>query len=126
MGIKRKTQSVKVLLSEFELNSSAIPVTELIKRFYLQINKTTIYRILDKLEDDRVLHSFLDKNGIKCYAKSNYCTCDNHLDDHPHFQCIKCGRVDCLLIDLPIPKIKNREITISQTLIQGKCDLCSV
>ena len=126
MGIKRKTQSVKVLLSEFEHNSSAIPVTELIKRFYLQINKTTIYRILDKLEDDRVLHSFLDKNGIKCYAKSNYCTCDNHLDDHPHFQCIKCGRVDCLLIDLPIPKIKNREITISKTLIQGKCDLCSV
>ena len=126
MGIKRKTQSVKVLLSEFELNSSAIPVTELIKRFYLQINKTTIYRVLDKLEDDRVLHSFLDKNGIKCYAKSNYCTCDNHLDDHPHFQCIKCGRVDCLLIDLPIPKIKNREITLSQTLIQGKCNLCSV
>ena len=126
MGIKRKTQSVKVLLSEFEHNSSAIPVTELIKRFYLQINKTTIYRILDKLEDDRVLHSFLDKNGIKCYAKSNYCTCDNHLDGHPHFQCIKCGRVDCLLIDLPIPKIKNREITISKTLIQGKCDLCSV
>tara|TARA_X000000368_G_C22865722_1_gene638586 strand:+ start:299 stop:679 length:381 start_codon:yes stop_codon:yes gene_type:complete len=126
MGIKRKTQSVKVLLSEFEHNSSAIPVTELIKRFYLQINKTTIYRVLDKLEDDRVLHSFLDKNGIKCYAKSNYCTCDNHLDGHPHFQCIKCGRVDCLLIDLPIPKIKNREITISKTLIQGKCDLCSV
>ena len=126
MGIKRKTQSVKVLLSEFERNSFAIPVTELIKRFYLQINKTTIYRVLDKLEDDRVLHSFLDKNGIKCYAKSNYCTCDNHLDDHPHFQCMKCGRVDCLLIDLPIPKIKNREITISQTLIQGKCDLCSV
>ena len=126
MGIKRKTQSVKVLLSEFEHNSSAIPVTELIKRFYLQINKTTIYRVLDKLEDDRVLHSFLDKNGIKCYAKSNYCTCDNHLDNHPHFQCIKCGRVDCLLIDLPIPKIKNREITISKTLIQGKCDLCSV
>ena len=126
MGIKRKTQSVKVLLSEFERNSSAIPVTKLIKRFYLQINKTTIYRVLDKLEDDRVLHSFLDKNGIKCYAKSNYCTCDNHLDGHPHFQCIKCGRVDCLLIDLPIPKIKNREITISKTLIQGKCDLCSV
>tara|TARA_B100001059_G_scaffold190055_1_gene192931 strand:+ start:2507 stop:2887 length:381 start_codon:yes stop_codon:yes gene_type:complete len=126
MGIKRKTHSVKVLLSEFENNPSAIPVTALIKRFYLQINKTTIYRILDKLEDDRILHSFLDKNGIKCYAKSNYCTCDNHLDDHPHFQCIKCGRVDCLLIDLPIPKIKNREITISKTLIQGKCDLCSV
>ena len=39
MGIKRKTQSVKVLLSEFEHNSSAIPVTDLVKRFYLQINK---------------------------------------------------------------------------------------
>ena len=52
MGIKRKTQSVKVLLSEFELNSSAIPVTELIKRFYLQINlsfKSYGYREVKKL-----------------------------------------------------------------------------
>ena len=125
MGIIRKTKSVETLLGEFKNNSVAISATELIKRFDSLINKTTIYRILDKLEDDRILHSFLDKNGIKLYAKCNYCTCNGNFDAHPHFQCLSCGRVDCLLIDLSIPKIQNREITISQTLIQGKCDLCS-
>ena len=78
MGIIRKTQSVETLLGEFKNNSGAVSVTELIKRFDSLINKTTIYRILDKLEDDRILHSFLDKNGIKWYAKCNYCTCNDN------------------------------------------------
>ena len=125
MGIIRKTQSVETLLGEFKNNSGAVSVTELIKRFDSLINKTTIYRILDKLEDDRILHSFLDKNGIKWYAKCNYCTCNDNFDAHPHFQCLSCGRVDCLLIDFPVPKIKNREVILSQTLMQGICELCS-
>ena len=57
MGIIRKTKSVETLLGEFKNNSGAVSVTELIKRFDSLINKTTIYRILDKLEDDRILHS---------------------------------------------------------------------
>ena len=58
MGIIRKTQSLDRLLKEFENEVSAISVIELIKRLDSQMNKTTIYRVLDKLEDDAVLHSF--------------------------------------------------------------------
>ena len=74
MGIIRKTKSVKTLLNEFNKNSSAISVTELITRLNSKFNKTTIYRVLDRLEDDGVLHSFLGKNGLKWYAKCNGCT----------------------------------------------------
>ena len=73
MGIIRKTKSVKTLLNEFNKNSSAISVTELITRLNSKFNKTTIYRVLDRLEDDGVLHSFLGKNGLKWYAKCNGC-----------------------------------------------------
>ena len=47
-----------------------------------------------------------------------------HKDVHPHFQCITCGKEDCLSIEIVIPKIENRQILISQVLLQGKCDDC--
>ena len=124
MGIIRKTKSVKTLLNEFNKNSSAISVTELITRLNSKFNKTTIYRVLDKLEDDGVLHSFLGKNGLKWYAKCNGCTADNHSDVHPHFQCLDCGKVDCLSSRITLPKIPNRKIDLAQFFIQGQCDEC--
>ena len=60
MGVIRKTQSVSLLLNEFEKNSKAISAIELVKRLADKINKTTVYRLLDKLEDDGLLHYFLE------------------------------------------------------------------
>ena len=126
MGIVRKTQSVEALLNEFHNSPEAISAIDLIKRFDSKINKTTVYRILDRLEDDGVLHSFLDSSGIKLYAKCNGCSSQGHLDIHPHFQCTSCGKVDCISVEVTIPQIPNREIISSQILIQGVCDKCIV
>ena len=123
MGIIRNTKSVKILLDEFN-NRDAISVIELIRRLNSKLNKTTIYRVLDKLEDDGILHSFLGNKGIKWYAKCNDCSVSAHNDVHPHFQCLNCGRMDCLPESIDIPKISNREIIHSHVLIQGTCELC--
>lgn len=124
MGIVRKTKSVKLLLEEFDKNSSAISVITLIERLDSEMNKTTVYRALDKLEDDGVLHSFLGKNGHKWYAKCNDCSAHHHHDVHPHFQCLDCGKVDCLSTSVVIPEIPNRKVHFSQVLLQGKCEQC--
>jgi len=124
MGIIRKTKSVALLLNEFEKNSSAISTVELIKRLSLKLNKTTIYRVLEKLEDDGILHSFIGKNGIRWYAKCNGCSIDGHIDGHPHFQCLVCHKVDCLSVNIYIPKIPKRTVEGSQILIQGRCEVC--
>lgn len=124
MGITRKTKSIGALLSEFEKKSGAISATTLIKSLHSKLNKTTVYRVLDKLEDDGVLHSFLDNNGQKWYAQCEGCTKSGHLDGHPHFQCLECEKIDCLSLDIYIPVIPKREITTSQILIQGKCEAC--
>ena len=124
MGIIRKTKSVEVLLNEFNNNSSAISVTKLVTKLNSRFNKTTIYRVLDKLEDDGVLHSFLGKNGLKWYAKCNGCSKSGHTDTHPHFQCTDCGSFDCLEITIKIPEIPNRKIINSHVLVLGQCELC--
>lgn len=124
MGIVRKTKSVKLLQDVFTHTDNALSVVELVEKMGDQMNKTTVYRILDRLEQDGVIHSFLGRNGIKWYAKCKHCSNSEHIDEHPHFQCIDCGKVDCLEININIPQIPNREIEVSQVLIQGKCEDC--
>ena len=124
MGILRKTKSVKIVLNEFTVNSSATSVIALIERLKSEMNKTTVYRILEKLEDDGILHSFLAKDGLKWYAKCRGCSSTTHHDVHPHFQCLECGKVDCLKMNFIIPEIANRKVEVSQILLQGKCEEC--
>ena len=124
MGVLRKTKSVDILLNEFAEDSSAISVIALVEKLHSQMNKTTVYRILNKLEEDGVVHSFLGKNGHKWYAKCHNCSSAIHHDIHPHFQCVSCGKVDCLDIKVMIPEIPNRKVEVSQILLQGKCEDC--
>ncbi|WP_353778383.1 transcriptional repressor [Winogradskyella sp. 3972H.M.0a.05] len=124
MGISRKTKSVKIILDIFENSPSALSVVQLVENLSEHMNKTTVYRILDRLEQDGIVHSFLGNNGLKWYAKCSDCTSHHHSDIHPHFQCNDCGKVECLTIEVSIPKIPNREIEVSQILIQGKCENC--
>ena len=124
MGIIRKTQSAAYLLQEFEKDSKAISAIELVKRLSKKINKTTVYRLLNKLEEDGILHYFLDTKGVKWFAKCKGCSKSKHHDIHPHFQCLSCGQTDCLDFSIHIPKIPNREVSFSQFLLQGHCENC--
>lgn len=124
MGVIRKTKSMELLLNEFNSSSGAISVIELIEKLNTKMNKTTIYRVLDKLEDDGVLHSFLGLKGIKWYAKCSGCSKTSHIDHHPHFQCITCGKIDCLHLQIDIPKVANRKIYSSHIMIKGECESC--
>ena len=124
MGIVRKTKSIELLLHEFKTQTTAISTVELIKRLNSKLNKTTIYRVLENLVDDGVLHSFMGNDGVKWYAMCRNCTKSTHEDLHPHFECIECGKINCLNTEVIIPKIQNHKILSSQILIQGLCETC--
>ena len=124
MGVVRKTQSIDLLLNEFKIQETAISTIVLIKRLNSKLNKTTIYRVLENLVDDGVLHSFMGNDGVKWYAMCRNCTKSKHEDLHPHFECIECGKINCLNSEVIIPKIQNHKILSSQILIHGLCEKC--
>ncbi|MFD0992429.1 Fur family transcriptional regulator [Tenacibaculum geojense] len=124
MGIQRKTKSLALILNEFEQKQGAISVTELIKKLGDEMNKTTIYRVLERLEDDGVVHSFIGESGIKWYAKCNNCTHHAHKDVHPHFQCVRCGNTNCLEVNYKFPEIDGYKIETVNLLLIGTCKDC--
>ena len=50
MGMIRKTKSVETLLNAFHQGHKAISAKQLINQLDSKFKKTTIYRVLDKLE----------------------------------------------------------------------------
>lgn len=121
----RITKSSKILLHLFEKENKAISVVTLVEQLKMEMNKTTVYRILYKLEENGILHSFLDKEGLKWFAKCNECSIDHHNDTHPHFQCQDCGEIKCISAEVKVPSIKTHQIDFARVLLVGKCDNCN-
>ena len=124
MGVVRKTKSLKAVLEVFNQSQKAISVVDLVKRLGQNMNKTTVYRILDRLEQDGIVHSFLGEGGLKWYARCERCSSHHHVDVHPHFQCQNCGKVECIYLDFSIPAISDRKIESAQLLLVGQCEEC--
>jgi len=124
MGIIRKTKGVNLVLQIFEQNTNAKSVVQLIEILKDKLNKTTVYRILERLEQDGAIHSFNGKDSLKWYAKCVGCSANHHLDKHPHFQCTKCDKVECLALDIEIPNIKNHKVDSTDILLVGLCEVC--
>ena len=126
MGVTRKTKAVSIVISIFEDNKVAYSVVHLIELLKDKMNKTTVYRVLNRLEQDGVIHSFTGKEGLKWYAKCESCSSHSHDDVHPHFQCVTCDKVECLPMYMEIPSFKNRRIDSANILLTGQCEGCSV
>ncbi len=119
-----KTKSVKALLDIFCDSNEAISAVSLVERLKSTMNKTTVYRILDRLEKNKLLHKFICKDGLSWYAiKEN----DSLSDDsklHPHFQCSDCGITKCLDQELSVPFVPNYKIDSAELLLIGQCENC--
>ncbi len=125
MGIIRKTKSVTLLLDVFDQSQNALSVVQLVESTKTQMNKTTVYRVLDRLEQEGIVYSFLGKNGLKWYAKCAKCSSHDHSHMHTNFQCTDCGTVECVPIYLEIPNIPNLKVDSAQIMLSGTCEKCS-
>lgn len=120
----RNTKSVKSILELFDSTEEAYSGVDLIERFESQMNKTTVYRILERLEIQGLIHSFTDNAGLRWYAKCSNCGSDNHNDKHPHFQCTDCGKIECLDSEIVIPDVSKHRIDTADLLLTGQCEDC--
>ncbi len=124
MGIKRQTKSVSTLLNLFQEEPNALSVVDLVERFKGEMNKSTVYRVLERLEKEGIIHSFRGNDGLTWYAKCAGCSSGEHFDRHPHFQCRDCGKVECLPVSVIIPPVEKHKIETAQILLTGQCADC--
>lgn len=124
--LKNTKQRVRVL-EEIGADDAAISQPDLEKKLGKEIDRVTLYRILNAYEDKGILHRIIDHNGTANYAIcSSNCTSHHHQDEHVHFNCSVCAKVYCLPVNVPqitIPKgFKTESISF---VAYGVCDKCN-
>ncbi|MEE2919022.1 MAG: transcriptional repressor [Bacteroidota bacterium] len=124
MGVVRKTKHLEQVLNVFRQSSDALSAGMLLDALANRINKSTVYRMLEKLEDDGVIHSFLTMDQIRFYALCKGFSSGCHVDSHAHFQCTSCKRVSCFSEEIVLPTPKRAHITGAQVLLMGQCESC--
>src|SRR6195952_2280562 len=91
------------------------------------IDRVTLYRILNAFEEKGIIHKVFDLNGTANYALcSDDCDEHDHHDEHLHFNCTNCKNVYCLdELDMPpivLPSgFKLENLSFSATGLCPKC-----
>ncbi|TWR25879.1 transcriptional repressor [Mucilaginibacter pallidiroseus] len=92
------------------------------------IDRVTLYRILNVFEEKGIIHKVFDLNGTANYAicHSN-CGAHKHHDEHVHFNCTNCKNVYCLNeLTLPALNLPGGFKAEGFTLYaSGLCSKCS-
>tara|TARA_B100001142_G_scaffold256268_1_gene257622 strand:+ start:49 stop:441 length:393 start_codon:yes stop_codon:yes gene_type:complete len=126
MAVIRKTKTVESLIDFFKKSEHPVSILDLIEKFATTMDKSTIYRILERLEDSNMIHSFIDNDGVKRYAQledEESATSDE--GSHPHFICNDCGISSCLPVKISIPSVPDYIIENAEHLLKGICKDCT-
>lgn len=126
-ALKHTRQRVRVL-EEMALDCAAISQPELEKKLGKEIDRVTLYRILNIYEDKGILHRIMDLNGTANYAVcSAACSSACHHDEHLHFNCTRCLKIYCLETPLPGIAVPAGFTAASlQTIAYGICNKCNL
>ena len=92
------------------------------------IDRVTLYRILNIFEEKGIIHKVFDLDGTANYAVCHSdCEANHHHDEHVHFNCTVCKNVYCLN-ELSLPSItlpagfKPESFTLYASGLCPKCD----
>lgn len=122
----RLTKSRKAILAVFISQNKAIGQPELEKQL-AHFDRVTIYRTLNAFLEKGILHQVLDDMGATKYALcSEHCSGHEHQDEHIHFKCVSCERLECIAdIQIPIIKLpKGYTFQDASLLVRGICETC--
>lgn len=98
---------------EARLSSNATP----------EMDRVTLYRILDWLVEAGLAHKAPNTRGVFCFTSANP---DIEHHRHMHFRCNDCGKFICLDLPVPVlPALPNGFLVTGVELdVSGECPDC--
>lgn len=124
-GLSR-TKSRLQILSALQNSEAPLSGKEILKRLDGSCDRSTIYRTLNTLYENKVIQRVISDHEMKYAVGTNDHDHLGHQQDHIHFKCKSCGQLICLadqkVADYALPEGFTKEE--NQFLIIGTCQLC--
>jgi len=122
----KKKHYTEDIIQIIKASKYAVSHSQLQEHMKIECNRVTIYRILDKLVKQGLIHKIMTVDGITKFAACNSCSKEKHVHNHIHFSCNTCNQVTCL--DEIKPNIvlpKNYVVSQINYTISGVCPRCN-
>jgi len=124
MKSARSTTAKKEIQELIVSSSVALSHSEIQKSLEGLCDRVTIYRILERLLVEGVIHKIVNIDGVVKYACCHSCSA-KHNHNHIHFSCQKCKSVTCLENVEPSYKLpKNYKVSEMNFTLSGLCPQC--
>ncbi|MFT3948173.1 MAG: transcriptional repressor [Agriterribacter sp.] len=121
----RNTIARTQILSLIKNSKTALSHAEIEQLLNGLCNRVTIYRVLERLVEDNMVHKIINVDGNLKFAACHNCAKTHH-DNHLHFSCVECGSVTCLEEVEPVFKIpKKYKVQEMNFMVSGLCPNCS-
>ena len=122
----RNTASKTAILELITNSDVALSQIEIQNTLNGLCDRVTIYRVLDRLVNEDLIHKIATTDGTIKFASCNH-QHDNHSHSHQHihFSCEKCLAVTCLENIEPVFKIpENYRVKEMNFTLTGLCPKC--
>jgi Fe2+ or Zn2+ uptake regulation protein len=123
---KRNTQTKQMVMNILSNEpASAVCHSDIVQQLNGEMDRVTVYRILQGFCDDGLVHKVTDDTGKTYYALCRDCTTEAHHDDHLHFRCVRCETVSC--IDVPQQALRlprGYRMSGMSCFVSGYCPDC--
>ncbi|MEK6495366.1 Fur family transcriptional regulator [Myroides odoratimimus] len=122
----RNTQAKTEIVKLIENSEVALSHAEILATLNGICDRVTIYRVLDRLTEEGIIHKIATVEGTIKYAICQHCTIEKHNHNHIHFTCERCLNTTCLTeVEPSFTLPKNYKIKSVNFTISGICPECS-
>ena len=123
---RRNTPTKEAILNLLLSSRKALSQDAIERQLDIEINRATIYRVLNRFCEDEIVHKIIADDGKQYFAIcKKYMNPPEVVQHHFHFRCLSCDSIECLeeRVEYSIPngyKIQN-----ANCVLTGICNNCS-
>ena len=122
---RRNTDTKAAILNLLKNSKEALSQDMLQAAVGIEADRATIYRVLNRFNEDGVVHRIVADDGKQYFAVCTNCAENKHQHNHFHFRCRNCSKVECLPNEIKI-ELPNGYLAESfNGIITGVCASCT-
>lgn len=125
MKKRRNTETKDAVLEVLTQSGKALSREAIEKKITIDINRATVYRVLNRFCDDGVLHKVVAEDGKQYFAICLNCEEKIMQEQHFHFKCTSCDTIECLPVAVNFTAPNGYKVEAVNCIVTGVCKACA-
>ncbi|MCK0192070.1 transcriptional repressor [Arenibacter sp. F20364] len=124
MKKRRNTPTKEAVLEVLSKTGKAMSQDAIEQKIDIDINRATIYRVLNRFCDDGIVHRVVAEDGKQYFALCMKCDENKKNSHHFHFRCLKCETIECLPVEVNFSIPDEYLVENVNCVLTGTCSEC--